>query len=89
MLVIFVHGWSTTGTSTYGDLPKWLAQQADAQGLDLQVGHIYLGRYVSFVDTVTLDDVARAFDQALADTLPNGGKGQRFACITHSTGGPV
>jgi len=89
MLVIFVHGWSVTDTSTYGDLPKWLAQQADAQGLDLQVGHIYLGRYVSFVDTVTLDDVARAFDQALADTLPNGGKGQRFACITHSTGGPV
>ena len=44
MLVIFVHGWSTTGTSTYGDLPKWLAQQADAQDLDLQVGHIYLGR---------------------------------------------
>lgn len=54
------------------------------------MGNIYLGHYISFNDTVTVDDIARAFDHAvrdeIADKLQNGA---RFACITHSTGGPV
>ncbi|MGQ3891985.1 phospholipase PlaB [Legionella sp. CNM-4043-24] len=90
MIVIFVHGWSVTHTDTYGDLPQWLERQGMDGRLDIQVGNIYLARYISFVDSVTVDDIARAFDQAVRDEL---GKtlrdGQRFACITHSTGGPV
>ena len=90
MIVIFVHGWSVTHTETYGDLPRWLETQGNSGALDIQVGNIYLGRYISFDDTVTLDDIARAFDQAVRDELAGKLKsGQRFACITHSTGGPV
>ena len=90
MLVIFVHGWSVRDTSTYGDLPLWMESQGSLNGLDVEVGNVYLGRYISFNDTVTVDDIARAFDQAVRDELSAKLKaGQKFACITHSTGGPV
>ncbi len=90
MIVIFVHGWSVQNTDTYGELPRWLESQASTGGLDIQVGNIYLGRYISFDDSVTVDDIARAFAQALRDELTSKFKsGQRFACVTHSTGGPV
>jgi hypothetical protein len=90
MIVIFVHGWSVTHTNTYGGLPRWLESQGNTGELDIQVGNIYLGRYISFEDTVTVDDISRAFDQAVRDELTTKFKaGQRFACITHSTGGPV
>ena len=84
MHIIFVHGWSVTHTNTYGDLPKWLAQQVPGSGIQ----NVYLGKYISFVDTVTVDDIARAFQQAIEDTLGDKAK-DGFACITHSTGGPV
>lgn len=90
MIVIFVHGWSVTHTNTYGELPQWLESQSKDGKLNIQVGNIYLGHYISFDDSVTVDDIARAFNHALrdeiADKLRNG---ERFACITHSTGGPV
>jgi hypothetical protein len=90
MIVIFVHGWSVRNTETYGGLPRWLESQANLGELDVEVGNIYLGRYVSFDDRLTLDDIARAFDQAIRDELASKLKsGQPFACITHSTGGPV
>jgi pimeloyl-ACP methyl ester carboxylesterase len=82
MNVVFVHGWSTTNTDTYGYLPEWLAKQ---QGF--KVSNICLGKYISFVDTVTLDDIARAMDAALREEL--GDQPKPFACVTHSTGGPV
>src|SRR5690606_8548268 len=92
--LIFVHGWSVSCTDTYGDLPKILAAQAAARGLSLELIDIHLGRYVSFRDEVRMDDVVRAFNQALRETLPVP-KTERadgiaeFACITHSTGAPV
>lgn len=90
MIVIFVHGWSVTHTNTYGGLPRWLESEAAANGLDIQVGNIFLGRYISFDDSVTIDDISRAFGQALRDELATQLKaGGRIACITHSTGGPV
>lgn len=83
MHIIFVHGWSVTDTGTYGDMPEWLAKQTGSN-----VQNVYLGKYISFVDTVTADDIARAFQQAITDAL--GAKvNDGFACITHSTGGPV
>lgn len=88
MIVIFVHGWSVTHTNAYGELPRWLENQN--QDENIKVGNIYLGRYISFDDTITLDDIARAFDQAIRDEIAVKLKeGERFACITHSTGGLV
>src|SRR5438045_2181158 len=84
MHVIFVHGWSVQNTNTYGDLPQWLQEQ----GPQFKVQNVFLGKYVSFDDTVTVDDIARAFDFAVRDALGASIK-DGFACITHSTGGPV
>lgn len=90
MIVIFVHGWSVTHTNTYGELPRWLESQNKEEKLDIQTGNIYLGRYISFDDTVRVDDIARAFDHALREEIADKLRdGERFACITHSAGGIV
>ena len=78
MNVIFVHGWSVTNTDTYGELPRWIASQSP----DFRVQDIYLGKYVSFVDSVTVDDIARAFQQALQDAL--GKKAEGWLCLRYS-----
>jgi hypothetical protein len=88
-LVIFVHGWSVTDTSTYGELPKRLRSEArNDPSLELDVRHLHLGKYVSFQDEVRLDDLARGFQAALEREVALRDD-QRFVCITHSTGGPV
>lgn len=88
--VVFVHGWSVRNTATYGKLPERLVAEAARRGWTLDARHVFLGKYVSFRDEVTIDDIARGFENAvrteLADVLQ---RGERFACITHSTGGPV
>ena len=90
MIVIFVHGWSVRNTDTYGGLPRYLASQEGPDGRPLDVANIFLGRYVSFDDRVTLDDISRALDQALKDAVGDRiARGERLACVTHSTGGPV
>jgi len=68
MLLIFVHGWSVTSTDTYGELPAALSKAASGFGLTLDIRHLYLGKYVSFHDEVTLDDIARAMDRAFCDS---------------------
>src|SRR5690606_29632708 len=89
-LLVFVHGWSVTSTSTYGDLPARLKREAARRGgPGLDVAHVYLGQYVSFRDEVRVGDIARAFDHAIRGVLAGAGRDRRFACITHSTGGPV
>lgn len=58
--------------------------------LDLRIEHLYLGKYVSFHDEVKIDDIACGMQLAIsAEVVPKLAKGERFACITHSTGGPV
>jgi hypothetical protein len=90
MVVIFVHGWSVRTTGTYGQLPARLREGAGRLGVELKTANVFLSQYVSFQDDVTLDDIARAFHQALAElVIPGLAAGERFACITHSTGGPV
>ena len=84
--LVFVHGWSVTDTSTYGDLPAALVQHAVQAGTTLRVLDVRLSEYVSFDDAVTMDDIVRGFDHALRGLdLPDG----QFDCVTHSTGGPV
>lgn len=89
--LVFLHGWSVTNTSTYGDMPEALVAGAADAGLELAVNHIHLGRYISFHDEVTVDDIARALDRALRETLGGAPDADipEFSCITHSTGGPV
>jgi hypothetical protein len=86
IILVFVHGWSVTSKDTYGDLPEAISQAATNAGLQLETKHIYLGRYISFHDEVTLDDIARAMDHAIQTDLDGA---QQFSCITHSTGGPL
>ena len=89
MRLIFIHGWSVTNTDTYGELPAALSAVASSYGLELKIQHLYLGKYVSFHDEITLDDIARALNGALRDLPGNDAEIQEFSCITHSTGGPV
>ena len=84
--LVFVHGWSVTNTSTYGRLPARLQQAAADAGLPLALADIWLSEYVSFDDEVTVPDLVRAFDNALRDLHLLDAS---FACITHSTGGPI
>lgn len=84
--LVFVHGWSVTSTSTYGQLPQKLQQGAAAAGPTLTLADIWLSEYVSFDDAVTMPDLVRAFDHALRDLHLVDAS---FACVTHSTGGPV
>jgi len=78
-----------TSTTTYGQLPEALVAAAADYDLLLEIDHIELGKYVSFHDEVTLDDIARGLHQALHDLDGNTDGIQPFSCITHSTGGPV
>ena len=90
IVLVFVHGWSVTNTDTYGGLPARLRNEAATRSIDLTVKHLFLGRYISFHDEVTIPDIARAFEAAVDDELrAQVEAGTRFACITHSTGGPV
>lgn len=86
IVLVFVHGWSVTSKDTYGDLPEAIQAVAAGAGLQIETQHIYLGRYISFHDEVTLDDIARAMEYAVKHDLGNIGQ---FSCITHSTGGPL
>src|SRR5579885_1575204 len=90
-LVVLVHGWSVRDPATYGGLPERLKREAGKDpGLELDVRQIWLSEYASFQNEVTLPDIARAFKSALERELGEELKaGRRFACIAHSTGGPV
>jgi pimeloyl-ACP methyl ester carboxylesterase len=79
MDLVFVHGWSVRSTATYGELPARLERE-----LGLTAQHIFLGKYISFDDSVTMDDLALALDAALIELGI-----EEFACFTHSTGGPL
>jgi hypothetical protein len=90
-IVVLVHGWSVRSTDTYGELPDRLEAEASrAANLRLDVRNLWLGKYVSFSDAVRVEDLSRGFQAALTRELGKELKaGRRFACITHSTGGPV
>ncbi|MCX6609360.1 MAG: hypothetical protein NTW74_00735 [Acidobacteria bacterium] len=84
MELVFVHGYSVRNTATYGDLPSRLESELARRGHTVRLDHIYLGKYVSFNDQVSLDDLSLAFETAVRE------KGlKNFACVTHSTGGPL
>jgi hypothetical protein len=87
-LLLFVHGYSVTNLDTYGGLPARMQNESEKRDIKLSQMHIFLGRYISFNDELTLDDISRAFDLALREQLGEK-KFARVIAITHSTGGPV
>lgn len=88
--LVFLHGWSVRNTNTYGELPERLRTEAAALGSPIDIKHVWLGKYVSFRDEVRVEDISRGFDAAVRkEVIPTLAAGERFACITHSTGGPV
>ena len=90
LTAVFVHGWSVTNVATYGELPLRLKAEALAEGIDLEIEEIFLGKYISFHDEVKVADISRAFQVAINEQLTQIiNAGERFVCITHSTGGPV
>lgn len=90
MVVALVHGWSVINTDTYGALPEQLVARAAAAGVTLERRDVFLGRYVSFDDAVTMADLTRALEAAVQrEIVPTLAKNERFAMITHSTGGPL
>lgn len=91
MQLIFVHGWSVLSLDTYGELPTLLADPTINGGLKLNISHLHLARYISFHNEVRMDDLIRAMDVALHDTLgvDQGERLPEFSAITHSTGGPL
>lgn len=84
--LVFVHGWSVTSTRTYDGLPQRVQQHAAAAGIELTLTDLWLSEYVSFDDTVTMDDLVRGFDHALRGLQL---ADDTFACVTHSFGGPL
>jgi pimeloyl-ACP methyl ester carboxylesterase len=79
MVVVFLHGWGVLDPD-YGALPEWLRERLGASVVD-----IWLSDYVSNSDSVTMSDLVDAFERARRQNFP----GVKFACVTHSTGGPL
>jgi hypothetical protein len=82
MNIVLVHGYNVTSTRTYGVLP----QRLKAAGHSIK--DVYISKYITLDDDITLADIVRAFDVALRDVF-GASYGDPFACITHSTGGLV
>ncbi len=89
-IVVLVHGWSVKHTNTYGRLADRLKSESQKPGaVPLDVRQIWLSKYVSFKDEVRVEDLSYAFQAALERELKGDLTTRGFACITHSTGGPV
>jgi hypothetical protein len=90
MKIVLVHGWSVFDTSSYGELPQRLEAESQAGRLpNVTVQTIWLGKYISFRDEVRVSDLAKGFEAAIRREVLADNSQERFACITHSTGGPV
>ncbi|SFI47353.1 esterase/lipase family protein [Planctomicrobium piriforme] len=90
MHIVLVHGWSVFDTATYGELPDRLLSESKAGRLkNVTIQNVSLSQYVSFRDEVRVSDLAAGFEAAFRREIEPKLKGERFACITHSTGGPV
>lgn len=83
MDVVLIHGYNVTSTKTYGVLPKRLKAAGHA------VKDVYLSKYVTLDDDISLPDLVRGLEAALRDLYGATYGRVRFACITHSTGGLV
>src|SRR5213082_2821646 len=83
MDVLLLHGYNVTSTKTYGVLPRRLKKAGH------NVKNVYLSKYVTLDNELTLFDLIKAFHSALLDVYGSKLEKSRFACLTHSTGGLV
>src|ERR1043166_1233037 len=83
MDVLLLHGYNVTSTKTYGALPQRLKNAGH------NVKDVYLSKYVTLYNELTLPDLIKAFQAALVDIYGSKLEKTRFACLTHSTGGLV
>src|SRR2546430_1325291 len=83
MDVLLVHGYNVTSTKTYGVLPQRLKNAGH------HVKNVYLSKYVTLDNELSLPDLIKAFQAALEDVYGAKLEKTRFACLTHSTGGLV
>jgi hypothetical protein len=83
MDVVFIHGYNVTSTKTYGVLPLRLKKAG------YKIRNVYLGKYVTLDDDLTMADLVRALQAALEDLYGSKFKSAKFSCVTHSTGGLV
>lgn len=91
-MIVFVHGWSVRNTDTYGRLPDRIKKEVASANLNIDITHVYLGKYVSFRDEVRVEDIARGMEVAIQsepDLKAAIDAGTKLIVITHSTGGPV
>ena len=87
--IVLVHGYSSESPTPdpvsieniYGDLPRRLRESYDVVEVDLS-------RYVSLNDSVSIADIARAFNRALIEQHP-GLLESGFHVVIHSTGALV
>jgi hypothetical protein len=89
LLIVFVHGYSVTNLDTYGGLPLRLYHEGISRGFSVRLEYLFLGRYVSFSDQVTMNDLVNALETAVSEQVTSVYPGKRFVFITHSTGGPL
>jgi hypothetical protein len=91
--ILLVHGYSTDASSKpnrdsvakmYGDLPRWLRREYGNRS----VFELDISRYISLEDGIGIDDISRAFDNALRTDFKHLRDGQ-FHVIIHSTGALV
>jgi hypothetical protein len=91
--ILLVHGYSTDADSEldrrsvaqmYGRLPGWLKEE---YGQDT-VFELDVSRYISLEDGIGIDDISRAFDNALRQDFPQLRRGT-FHVVIHSTGALV
>src|SRR5947207_2613302 len=81
MDVLFIHGYNVTSTQTYGVLPERVKKAGH------RVKNVYLSKYVTLDNELTLADLVRGFQAALIDVYGRSLAKIRFAAVTHSTGG--
>ena len=87
--IVLIHGYSSESPTPdpvsieniYGDLPRRLRESYDVVEVDLS-------RYVSLNDSVSIADIARAFNRALLEQHP-GLLESGFHVVIHSTGALV
>jgi pimeloyl-ACP methyl ester carboxylesterase len=80
MLLVFLHGWGVRNPADYGALPQWLSERMRLTTVD-----VWLSDYITTTDSITIGDLVEAFERARQQNFPD----TPFACVTHSTGGPV
>ncbi|MCB4757004.1 MAG: hypothetical protein LHV69_08290 [Elusimicrobia bacterium] len=81
MDVLYLHGYNVVSTRHFRFLPRRL------KGLRPPVQKVFISKYVTLDDALTMPDLVKAFDAALHGLFGRPWGRKKFACVAHSTGG--